>query len=199
MVDLSDERRHAPGDDQLWTESWCFEVVAPDASWGIHARLGLYPNMGAAWWWALVVRRDEPLLLARDHTLALPRGKSFEVRGDGLWADLTCHEPMQRWQVNFEGIALALDDPNDVHFRERGDRVPIEFEFEWESVGTPRPIGALGYGLFCTSHGELKIGTPDNVLSLDDPAPGYRTHLWDPPPVSSPRDSAGQASGVGDW
>ncbi len=179
MATTSDEVRHTPGEEPLWNESWYFDVVAPDASWGMYARLGLYPNIGAAWWWAVVVRQHEPLLLVRDHTLALPRGKSFEVRGEGLWADLTCHEPMQRWQVNFEGIAVSLDDPTEAYRTEHGDRVPIEFEFEWESVAPAFDYpGVSRYEVSCDVHGEVQIGSSANRLTLDTPVPGQRDHSW---------------------
>lgn len=179
MVDSSDEFRHIHGDDELWDESWYFDVVAPDASWGVYARLGLYPNIRVAWWWAVVVRRGEPVLVVRDHTLALPRRKSFEVRGDGLWADLTCHEPMERWQVNFEGIAVSLDDPTEAYRSERGDRVPIEFEFEWESVTPALEYPDLSrYAVSCDVHGEVQIGSSANRLSFDTPVPGHREHRW---------------------
>ena len=168
-----------PGEDELWNESWYFDVVAPDASWGMYARLGLYPNLGVAWWWAAVVRRGEPVLLVRDHALALPRGGSFEVRGDGLWADLTCHEPLARWQVNFEGIAVALDDPTEAYRTEHGDRVPIEFEFEWETAAPAFEYpGVSRYEVSCDVHGEIQIGTTANRLTLDDPVPGQRDHSW---------------------
>ncbi len=179
MAVSSDEFRHVPAADERWSESWYFDVVAPDASWGMYARLELHPNAGVCWWWAAVVRGGEPLLLVRDHTLALPRGKSFEVRGDGLWADLTCHKPMERWQVNFEGIALSLDDPGEAYRSERGDRVPIEFEFEWESVTPPSEYsGGSRYAVSCDVHGEVQIGSSANRITLDTPAPGHREHRW---------------------
>lgn len=179
MVDSSDELRHVPGADDRWEESWYFDVVAPDTSWAMYARLGVHPNIGAAWWWAVVARRGEPLLLVRDQTLAPPRGRSFEVRGDSLWADLTCHQPMQRWQVNFEGVAVSLDDPTEAYRTERGDRVPIEFEFEWESVAGAVEYGdGTRYGVHCDVHGEAQIGSSANRLALDTPVPGYREHGW---------------------
>lgn len=178
MVDLVDEYRHAAGDEALWNESWYFDVVAPDASWGIYARLGLCPNLGQAWWWAVVVRRDEPVLVVRDHSLDLPRTPSFEVRGDGLWADLHCHAPMQRWQVNFEGIAVALEGPTDAYRAERGDRVAIEFEFDWDAVAPPvAHSGVESYGQSCVVVGDLQIKGADS-LSIDEAVPGHRDHSW---------------------
>ena len=164
MLELVDEFRHTPGKEPLWTEAWYFDAIAPDVSWAMYARLALCPNLGRAWWWSVIVRAEGPVLLVRDQHLDLPR--RFEVRGDGLWADLTCHEPMQRWQVNFEGFTVALDDPADAYTHERGDRVPVEFEYEWNAVGEPVAI-ADGYGQRCAV-----------TADFAEPIPGYRTHTW---------------------
>jgi hypothetical protein len=174
VVDVVDEFRHEPGGDPLWTEAWYFDVVAPDLSWAMYARFALCPNLGHAWWWSVIVRAGEPMLLVREQHLDLPR--AFEVRGDGLWADLTCHGAMQRWQVNFEGIAVALDDPTDAYGAERGDRVPVEFEFDWDATAPPTTI-ADGYGQRCAVTGDVDIVGAD-PLTLAEPVAGYRDHTW---------------------
>ncbi|HVV38310.1 MAG TPA: hypothetical protein VHC63_17005 [Acidimicrobiales bacterium] len=172
MLELVDEFRHTPGTHPLWAEAWSFEAVAPDLSWGLYARLTLTPEH--AWWWSVIVRQDEPLLLVRDQHLDVPRG--FEVRGAGLWADLTCHEAMQRWQVNFEGFAVALDDPRDAYGAERGDRTAVEFEFEWEATASPFAIHD-GYGQRCAVTGDAQIVGSGGV-AVDEPVSGYRDHTW---------------------
>lgn len=180
MPEKTDEFRHEPGPEKCWNDSWYFNVVAADASWALSARLALFPNLNHGWWWAVLARADAPILLVRDHSLALPKHRSFEIRGQGLWLDLTCHTPMERWQVNFEGIALALDDPNEVGgASELGHHVPVEFEFEWEA--TARPLAHRGgYSQRCSVHGEAMIGTSANVLSLEEPVAGRRDHSWGP-------------------
>jgi hypothetical protein len=173
---LVDERRHAPGGKPLWNERWDFAVVAPGCSWALYARLALFPNLGRSSWWLLIARQNDPLLLVREDTLELPRAGSFEVRGPSLWADLHCHAAMQRWQVNFEGVAVALDDPNEVHRGERGDLVPVEFEFEWEA-SAPWSDLRDGYQQRCEVVGDAEI-RGSNSLSLPQPTPGVRSHEW---------------------
>jgi hypothetical protein len=163
-LELVDEFRHTTDDHLLWTEAWYFDAVAPDLSWAMYACLALCPNLGRAWWWSVIVRDGEPMLLVRDQHLDLPR--TFEVRGDGLWADLACHDPMVRWQVNFEGFAVALDEPGDAYTHERGDRVPVEFEFEWDAAAEPSAISD-GYGQRCTVSSDF-----------GEPVTGYRQHTW---------------------
>jgi hypothetical protein len=164
LLELVDEFRHQPDADPLWTEAWYFDAVAPDLSWAMYARLALYPQRSQAWWWSVIVRAGAQMLLVRDQHLDLP--KRFEVRGDGLWADLTCHDAMQRWQVNFEGFAVGLDDPRDAYGDERGARVPVEFEMEWDAAAAPFVI-ADGYGQRCVVTGEF-----DGAIA------GYREHTW---------------------
>lgn len=173
MVVLSDEYRHGTGAPDMWD----FFVVAPDGTWGLYAALGLQPGDGRAWWWTAVARVGAPLLLVRDATLAAPKPPSFEVRGDGLWADLTCHRPMQRWQVNFEGVAIALD-PVDAGPHERGDRTPIEFEFEFDAVAPPSSTSSRRYEQVCMVDGEVQIGGGGPVLALEAPVVGFRAHSW---------------------
>jgi len=173
MLTARDESAHAPGA----FEAWRFEVVAPNGAWALFVQFGLLPKRDGASWWSVLARTGEPLLFVRDEGLALPRAKSLEVRGDGLWAELTCREPFERWQVNFEGIALALDDPSDVAVSEIGYRTPVEFEFEWEADAPVRLIDD-GYSQRCTVHGEVQIASAGNVLALDEPVPGWRAHVW---------------------
>ncbi len=180
MPEAIDEFRHVPVPVDSWSESWAFDVVALDANWALHAQLGLHPNRRSAWWWALLARRDQPLLLVRDDALALPTRGSLELRGDALWADVHCHEPMERWQVNFEGIALALDEPSEVGHGEVGIRVPIEFEFEWEATA-PALARRGGYDQACMVDGEVQIGAGGAGLALEQPVPGRRGHAWGEP------------------
>lgn len=142
-----------------------FDLVAPDDDWALHCSLAL--NAHFATWWAVLARVDAPLLIVRDEALQLPK-RGMEVRGSGLWADVHCHEPGQRWQVNFEGIALGLD-PSEVGANEVGDLVPVEFEFEWEATGPPR-----GDVQPCMVDGEVQIG--DGHLVLETPTRGYWVH-----------------------
>ncbi|HEY5164438.1 MAG TPA: hypothetical protein VIJ44_00665, partial [Acidimicrobiia bacterium] len=67
-LSASDEGRHLAGTDALWGESWYHDFAAADGSYGGYARLGLYPNLGVAWYWVHLVRRGQPLVLIRDHT-----------------------------------------------------------------------------------------------------------------------------------
>src|SRR6187397_1175601 len=93
VATADDERRHQPDDDQLWNESYYLDFFAPDGSLGGYLRLGLYPNLGVAWYWACLVGEGRPLVTVIDHEVALPKDGSLEIRADGLWADQTVETP----------------------------------------------------------------------------------------------------------
>jgi hypothetical protein len=175
-----DEGRHQRGPEALWGESWYLDFAAPDASLGGYVRLGLYPNLATAWFWAYLVGDDRPLIAVRDHEVGLPRGAQLEVRSEGLWSALTCETALDHWSVGLEAFAVALDSPIDAYRGERGDRVGLGFDLEWEA--TSPAFGYRGvnrYEQSCRVHGEVLVG--DERLTFD--GTGQRDHSW----------------GVGDW
>jgi hypothetical protein len=176
----ADERRHRPGAEPWWEESWYFDLAAPDASVGGFVRLGLYPNQGLAWYWAALVGHDRRLVLVRDHEVELPRGRDLEIRSQGLWSALNCETPLDHWSVGLEAFAVALDDPAEAYRGERGDSVGLGFDLEWEAMGPTfgplAPVVPAGYGQACRVSGEILVG--EERLGFD--GVGHRAHTWGP-------------------
>lgn len=129
-----------------------FDVAVAD--WALHLFFRVDPPRGLATYRSVLARVNAPILIIHDDALTLSK-RTLEVRGPGLWADFTRHDAT-RWQVNFEGVMLALDDPNLVGRDERGERMPVEFEFEWDD----------GF-----VHGEAELGDGTR-LAIDAPVPG---------------------------
>jgi hypothetical protein len=171
---MHDEGRHTPDDDPFWNESWYFDFAAADGSLGGYARLGLYPNLGTAWYWAVLVGEDRPLLLVRDHEVELPR-VGLEIRSNGLWAACNCETPGEHWSLGLEAFAVALDDPGEAYRGERGDLVAFGIDLEWESVGPAFTYpGVTRYEVSCDVSGEILVGTERIEFS----GPGQRDHSW---------------------
>jgi hypothetical protein len=144
---------------------------------GGYVRLGLYPNLGAAWYWACLVGPGRPLVIVVDHAVALPtRPGSLEVRADGLWADHNCETPLERWSLALEAFAVSLDDPLDAYGTAWGERVPFGLDLEWETDGTVfrYPPGLDRYEVPCHVHGEVLVGA--ERVHVD--GPGQRDHSW---------------------
>ena len=174
MADPKDELRHEPGAEQLWNESWYFDFAADDGSIGGYVRLGLYPNLGVAWYWAYLVGSPGTLLV-RHHEAALPKPPGFEIREDGLWADMHCESPNDHWTIGLEAFAVALDEPGDAYRGERGDKVPLGFDLEWEAEAPVYDYpGVTRYEQSCRVSGEILVGS--DRIEFD--GPGQRDHSW---------------------
>lgn len=175
MPERADERRHSPGEDDLWNESWYFDFAAPDGSIGGYVRLGLYPNLGLSWYWAYLVRVGEPLLIVRHHEAPLPSGDHLELRDDGLWSQVVCETPHEHWTIGLEAFAVAVDGPAEALGAERGDRVAFGLDLEWEAEAVPYDYpGASRYEQTCTVHGDVLVGS--ETIRLD--GAGERDHSW---------------------
>jgi hypothetical protein len=171
----SDERPHPPGPEPLWGESWYFDFAARDGSVGGYVRLGLYPNLGVAWWWACVVGEGRRPVLVRDHEVPPPKGPALEVRAEGLWGELVCETPHEHWTIGMEAHGVALDDPADAYRGERGEPVPVGLDLEWEARAEVYPyVLTTRYEQACDVHGEVLVG--DERIPID--GVGERDHSW---------------------
>jgi hypothetical protein len=178
MATPEDEGRHEPGTEPLWNESWYFDFAAEDGSIGGYVRLGLYPNLGVAWYWAYLVgaAADAPLLAVQHHEAAIPTGSVLEVREEGLWSALHCESPHDHWSIGLESFAVALDDPGEAYEPElRGEKVPFGLDLEWEAAGPVYDYpGVTRYEQSCRVSGDILVGT--DTIAFD--AWGQRDHSW---------------------
>ena len=177
----SDERRHPPGRDRGWEESWDFDFVTTDGELAGFVRLALRPNERQAWYWAYLAGPGRDLVVVRDHEVELPRDRTLEVRGPGLWAQVTCEVPLDHWSMGLEASGVALDDPTESWRGERGLPVPLGLDLEWEVTAAAAPLaGPDGYGQPSTVHGDVLLGSA--TLPVD--GTGWRSHAWGPSPWS---------------
>ena len=171
----ADEQRHDPTDEPLWSESWYLDFVDPDRGIGGYVRLGLYPGLQTAWYWACVVGPDRPLVTVIDHDVPIPPGRSHEIRTEGLWADYTVETALDHVSVGLEAFAVGTTDPTDAYGDLRGDRVPLGFDLEWETDGgTFAYPGVSRYEVPCRVHGEVLVGA--ERFEVD--GYGQRDHSW---------------------
>lgn len=179
MSDRALEAAHEPGPEPRWVETWYVDFADDDGRGGF-LQLALHPHHRRAWVWACLVRPGE-LIVVRDHDVPLPRPGSLEVRASGLWTDLTCETPLSHWTFGLEAFAVRLDDPTDAYEGERGDRVPLGFDLEWEALAPPfeYPGAAARPGAGHVQHpgrvhGEVLLG--DETLAFE--GTGERDHAW---------------------
>ncbi|MEX0666493.1 MAG: hypothetical protein WD598_17195 [Acidimicrobiia bacterium] len=172
-----DEGRHAAGPEDLWGESWYHDFAAEDGSYGGYLRLGLYPNLGVAWYWVHLVRRGQPLVLIRDHEVPCPdpTRAALEIASDrvrGTWKPV---QPLRAYRITTEGTGVALATPADAFHGEQGPEVPISLDLKWEGA-------APCFAYSATTRFEQSAWVTGTVTigdkHIDVHCPGQRDHSW---------------------
>jgi hypothetical protein len=158
--------------DRLVGEAWSLGFARRDGTGGF-VRLIRWPDR--AWYWTYVTSPRWGLVVVRDHDAALPRpGSTLVVRADGLWAELIPETRGEHWTVGVEAFGVRLDDPLDAERGERGERLPVGLDVEWE-------VGSAPYGIV---HGELVLGDErvafdgTGVLTEEQLAVDVWNHAW---------------------
>lgn len=173
---IAAEGRHRVGSDPWWGETWCFDVVDPAAGVAAFVQLTVHPRRRTCWFWAAVLPTDGPYVLCRDLDLGPPHDP-LEIRGQGLWAHLICETAGEHWTVAMEAFALELEPPEEAWAGERGTRVGLAFDLEWESTDPLRPAeveGVTTYRVEGPVNGVLQLG--DRSWAID--GRGARSHAW---------------------
>ncbi len=162
-------------------EEWVFGAWTPDGALGVISGHRLVGR--TAWYWAALARAGLPLLHITDFEVPV-RADPFIVKGEALWAEHTCDDPMAQWSIGNETYASAIDDADEALGRAYGDPTPIAFDLEWYATApaTPvEPVGEraavdVGYEQVGVVHGAIEIlGEPS--LELTE-VPAHRWHRW---------------------
>jgi len=172
----ADEDRHAPGNEELWAESWYGDWSAPDCSYGGYMRLGLYPNLGRAWWWIALVGADRPLVLTVEHEWPCAAGDATlrQSAADASFA-LSFPDPLRRFRVTSTATGVVLPDPAQAFRPLDGKRVPVRLDLTWETRAEVFPYSmATRYEVSSWVTGSVTVG--DEVIAVD--CAGQRDHSW---------------------
>jgi len=83
---------------------------------------------------AQVVVPGVGVVVVRDDDVAPPRRDDvLVVRAEGLWAELLCETPGEHWSVGLEAFGVRFDSEAEAAVSDRGERVPVGFDVEWET------------------------------------------------------------------
>ena len=174
--EADDEGRHAPGAEQLWNESWYFDAVSEDGSLGAYVRIGLYPQLGVAWYTTYVVGPGRASVAVIDYEAPLP-ATGLALDTGTLRADHVCEAPLQRFRVTLDGTGEAHDEAAAALRGEAGRPVRVALDLVWETDGEPYAYRlATRYEIPCRVSGTIRVG--DETLELN--GPGQRDHSWGP-------------------
>lgn len=83
-------------------------------------------------YWMYVDLGVEGVVTIRHDEVALPRGRVFELRADGLWAELMCEVPGEHWTFGLEAFGLRHESRDEARTADVGERVPVGFDLEWD-------------------------------------------------------------------
>lgn len=173
-----DEGRHLPGTGPEWGESWYHDFASSDGAYGGWLRLGLYPNLGVAWYWAAIVRAGEPLVLISDTTAPCPpRDAALAVQTSRYSTAWECTEEMRSWRITGSGAARTYTNPADVFTPgHKGDGdVELTYDLEWRGAAPVFPYTATTrYEQAAWVQGDVGIAGEH----LDVYCPGQRDHSW---------------------
>jgi hypothetical protein len=170
-----DEKPHEPGGEELWNESWYFDVVSEDESLGAYVRIGLYPNLGIAWYTAFLTGPERATVAVVDTEAPLPKGEALRTSTAALDAEHSCERPLEQFTVTLEGTGEAHEDQSAPLRAERGREVPVALDLTWDTDGSPYAYRvATRYEIPCQVHGTVRIGDEDLELI----GPGQRDHSW---------------------
>src|SRR5436190_2121314 len=155
----ADELAHPTGEGDYWGESWYLDFTNTEGTLGGYVRLGLYPNLGKAWYWACLVGAGRDLVTVIDHEVPLPKAPSLEIRTEGLWADHIVETPFDHFTIGCEAFGIRVDDPAETYRGLRGERVPLGLDLEFETDGGVYDWpAATRYEIPCRVHGEILVG-----------------------------------------
>ena len=175
--DPADEGTHPAGAEELWNESWYFDTGAPDGSLGAYVRLGLYPNLGVAWYTTFVSTPDRVVAVV-DLEAPLPRADDAQLRtapGGGT-ASHTCDAPLEAWTLRLRGTGLSYPSAAAALRSEGGEPVDVALELTWSTEGTPYAYRqATRYEIPCRVSGTIEV---DGEVIDAAGWTGQRDHSW---------------------
>ncbi len=201
-----EERQQATGEIS-WREGHRVDLAGRDevgTPMAVSLAVGVIPAERRAWFVAVVLGSGRRPVVLIDEAVPFPE-RGWEIRTTGLWADHNCETPQAHWSYGLEAFALAVDEPDQLLRADVGDRVPLGWDFEFESSAMPERLageglageGLAGEGLAGDTRsdeqrpavplvdGYRQVGMAHGVLLGDHPSFEFegmaiRHHWWGP-------------------
>jgi len=106
--------------------------------------LAVPDDASAATFSARLVLPEVGVVVVHDDEVSPPRREQLVVRAEGLWAELVCETAGEHWSFGLEAFGVRFDDEREAAASDRGERVPVGFDLEWETPD--RVVGELLVG-----------------------------------------------------
>jgi len=139
----TDEQRHEADDDALWNESYYCDFVQADGSLGGWLRLGLYPNLGVAWWTTWIVRPGHPGVCSVDYHMPIPPGTSLatasaESADHPAVVEIDIRRPLEEFRLAAPQMAAQqFARPEDAYTDTGWDPIDASLDLTWTTDGVP--------------------------------------------------------------
>jgi hypothetical protein len=174
-VDPRDERRHSPGTEELWSESFYADFLSEDGELAGYLRLGLYPNLGVSWWTVMIVRSGYPLLAWIDYMLPVPDEGDLQLKARGVELVCATTDPLKVLSVRASGMGELHSRPEAIYKGRTGQPIELSIELTWRTDGSPyHYMLTTRYEVPCMVAGRLRIGDQEITVA----GPGQRDHSW---------------------
>ncbi len=175
-VDPADEARHAPDAEDLWNESYYCDFVQRDGSFGGWFRLGLYPNLGVAWWTGWIVRPGQPGLCSVDYHMPVPAGAGLTTASGQAEVEIDLLRPLEEFRLAVPRMAARrLARPEDAYDGGGGEPVDAGLDLTWTTDGVPYHYDlTTRYEIPCLVAGTVTVG--GETLTVE--GHGQRDHSW---------------------
>ncbi|KGI70938.1 ecdysteroid 22-kinase family protein [Mycolicibacterium rufum] len=173
--EASDEGRHPPTDEPLWSESWYFDFADAAQRVGGWIRLGIIPNQGHAWINGLLCGPGMPTVAVLDFEAPLPQDHT-RVRSETAELAMDVVEPLAVYRVSLHGRGAAYDDPAALLRGETGRPVELTMDLTWTTVGAAYQYRVSPrYEIPCQVTGTVTVdGQPYAFTDVV----GQRDHSW---------------------
>jgi hypothetical protein len=133
---VEDEHSHTPGEEELWNESWYFDLVDEKSGVGVYVRLGRYPNLKGSWYTAVITHPVKGLLAVTDYECPHPKD-DLDIQTDRFRATQKVIVPLQEYQIALKGAAEQYIDPADVLQGKKGKDAHVDMNISWKTDGIP--------------------------------------------------------------
>lgn len=163
-------------------DEWVVGAWTADGSVGVLTGHRSHPGRRRIGYWWVLVRADGPLLHVTDWSVPM-RADPLLVKGEQLWAEMTCEAPFEQWTIGNETYAAALDDAEDALDRAHGAPTPVAIDLEWYAIGDVTVV-PHGYRHGGVVHGVVEIAGQASITLTEVPA--MRWHRWTPEPDPLP-------------
>lgn len=104
------------------------------------------------------------------HDFDLPRGKTYEVRSEGIWSEFMCETENEHWSFSMESFALRVPISEYIAAHkanvsiEIGERVPFGYELDCTHEGGQWNLS----GFVLVGKNEIQIDSKNVEFSLTD-------------------------------